>query len=205
MNSLHSTPDVVLVDSGGSNIVSVQSAFLRLGVQTEVSCAAERIRRASHVVLPGVGAAAPGMARLRKTGLDQVLPGLTQPVLGICLGMQLLFESSEESDTPCLNLFPGRARRFEEPQSGRVPHMGWNRLRVTRSSPLLDRLPEMAYAYFVHSYALPTSVFTMASCDYGIEFSALVSRQNFHGVQFHPERSSIVGELILSNFLRLAA
>lgn len=197
--------DVVLIDGGGSNITSVQAALARLGVVAEISCDPERIRRASHLLLPGVGAAAPGMARLRAHGLDRLIPTLTQPFLGICLGMQLLFERSEESDTDCLGILPGPVQRLQPKLCGRVPHSGWNRLDPTRASPLLAGLPDPAYVYFVHGYAAPLGPATVASCDYGQAFSALVSAGNFHGAQFHPERSGPVGSLILRNFLGLSA
>jgi len=200
-----SATDVVLIDGGGSNITSVRAALARLGVEAEISCDPDRIRSASHLLLPGVGAAAPAMARLRAHGLDRLLPALTQPLLGICLGMQLLFDSSEESDTDCLGILPGRVRRLRESDCGRVPHSGWNQLRAQRESPLLAGLPDPAYAYFVHSYAAPIGPTTVASCDYGHNFSAMVSTGNFHGAQFHPERSGPVGSLILRNFLALAA
>lgn len=195
--------DVVMLDSGGTNLASVQFAFERLGVQAELSRDPERIRSASHVVLPGVGAAGPGMQRLRDSGLDQLIPTLTQPVLGVCLGMQLLFEASEEGDTPCLGILCGRLVRFAESRCGRVPHMGWNRVDVVRDSPLLAGLDRDAFAYFVHSYAAPLSAATVASCDYGGPFAAVVSERNFHGAQFHPERSAAVGARLLANFLEL--
>lgn len=196
--------DVVLVDAGGSNIASVQAAFERLGVRSQMSADPARIRAASHVVLPGVGAARPGMKRLVDAGLDTLIAELEQPVLGVCLGMQLLFESSDESDTACLGIVPGRVRRFDEAESGRVPHMGWNRLQVRSRSALLEGIDDGAYAYFVHSYAAPLGAATIAGCSYGREFSAIVSQRNFHGAQFHPERSSAVGSRLLSNFLGLA-
>jgi glutamine amidotransferase len=196
---------VVLVDSGGANIGSVRSALARQGVEPRMSIDAAEIRAASHVILPGVGAGAPGKAPLGARGLDKIIPALTQPVLGICLGMQLLFESSEESDTPCLGVLPGRVRRFDAARCGRVPHMGWNRLEPRRASPLLDGVDGEAYAYFVHSYAAEVTDATVASCDYGGAFAAVVSRGNFHGAQFHPERSARVGARLLRNFLELRA
>lgn len=195
--------DVVMLDSGGTNLASVQFAFERLGVVAELSRDPERIRRASHVVLPGVGAAAPGMRRLRESGLDALIPSLTQPVLGVCLGMQLLFEASEEGDTQCLGILRGRLVRFAEERCGRVPHMGWNRIEVVRDSPLLAGLDGDAFAYFVHSYAAPLTPATVASCDYGGAFAAVVSERNFHGAQFHPERSAAAGSRLLANFLEL--
>lgn len=195
--------DVVMLDSGGSNLASVQFAFERLGVAAALSRDPERIRRASHVVLPGVGAAGPGMARLRAAGLDRLIPTLTQPVLGVCLGMQLLFQSSAEGDTACLGILAGRLERFDGARCGRVPHMGWNRIDGVRDSPLLAGLGADAFAYFVHSYAAPLTAATVATCDYGGAFAAVVSERNFHGAQFHPERSALVGARLLANFLEL--
>jgi len=193
-----------MLDSGGTNLGSVQYAFERLGVRAELSRDPERIRRASHVVLPGVGAAAPGMLRLRESGLDRLIPTLTQPVLGVCLGMQLLFEASAEGDTVCLGILKGRLTRFDEARCGRVPHMGWNRIDAIRDSPLLAGLGRDAFAYFVHSYAAPVTSATVATCDYGGAFAAIVSERNFHGAQCHPERSAAVGARLLSNFLELS-
>ncbi len=200
---MSSAPDVVLVDAGGSNIASVQAAFERIGVSAEMTADAGRIARASHVVLPGVGAARPGMQRLYDAGLTAVIASLKQPVLGVCLGMQLLFERSEEADTECLGILPGEVQKFSESESGRVPHMGWNQLQIERPSALLDGIDSGAYAYFVHSYAAPMAANTLASCQYGRSFAAIVARANFHGAQFHPERSSAVGNRLLKNFLGL--
>lgn len=193
---------VVLVDAGGANIGSVRHALRRLGADASLSSDADEIRAATHVILPGVGAAAPGMRRLRESGLIGVVRGLTQPVLGVCLGMQLLFEHSEEGDTPCLDVLRGRLRRLDD-AAVRVPHMGWNTLRMERPSPLMAGIDAGAYAYFVHSYAAAVGACTLASCDYGGVFSAAVQRENFHGVQFHPERSADVGARLLANFLAL--
>jgi glutamine amidotransferase len=194
---------VVLIDAGGTNIGSVRYALQRLGVEAPLSSDANEIRAATHVILPGVGAAAPGMARLRESGLIDVVRGLTQPVLGVCLGMQLLFEHSEESDTPCLGVIPASLRRFSQDDDRRVPHMGWNSLRIERPSPLLAGIDDDAFAYFVHSYAAPVGSYTLASCDYGNAFSAVVQRDNFYGAQFHPERSASVGARLLQNFIEL--
>lgn len=195
--------DVVMLDSGGTNLASVQFAFERLGVTATLTRDPDRARRATHVVLPGVGAAGPGMARLRESGLDRLIPTLTQPVLGVCLGMQLLFESSAEGDTACLGILRGRLARFDEARCGRVPHMGWNRLDAVRESPLLAGIGRDAFAYFVHSYAAPVTEATVATCDYGGPFAAIVSERNFHGAQCHPERSAEVGARLLANFLEL--
>lgn len=196
--------DVVLIDAGGSNIESVQAAFERLDVRADMTADHDRIRAASHVILPGVGAARPGMQRLIDDGLDHLIRDLRQPVLGICLGMQLLFDASDESDTRCLGILSGRVTRFSELESGRVPHMGWNRLRNVRQSALMDQIDDDGHAYFVHSYAAPVTADTVVAGTYGRSFSAVVSRGNFHGAQFHPERSSVLGSRFLQNFLRLS-
>lgn len=192
----------MIIASGGANIASLQFALERLGVASALSADAGQIREASHVILPGVGAAGDAMHRLRQRRLDTLLPALEQPVLGICLGMQLLFEESDEGRTRCLGLIPGRATRFASVGLP-VPHMGWNTLQVERPSSLLDGFAAGDYAYFVHSYALKLSPATIASSEYGEKFSACVQWRNFYGAQFHPERSSIVGARLLQNFLRL--
>ena len=194
---------VVLVDAGGSNIGSVQAALARLGVAAELTQDPARIAAASHVILPGVGAAAPGMQRLRAANLVEPLRALRQPVLGVCLGMQLLFERSEESDTGCLGVIPGTVARIAAAPGMRVPHMGWNALQLQRPHALLGDLGANAYAYFVHSYAAPVGAATLASCEHGAAFSAIVQHRNFHGMQFHPERSSALGARLLRNFLAL--
>jgi imidazole glycerol-phosphate synthase subunit HisH len=194
---------VVIVATGGANIASLQFALERLGRASEVCADAARIRAASHVILPGVGAAADAMARLRGGGLDAVIPALTQPVLGICLGMQLLHEASAEGETRCLGIIPGTATRFLDAPDRPVPHMGWNTLQVERGCPLLAGFGAADYAYFVHSFALPPSEATVASCRYGARFSACVAWRNFFGAQFHPERSAAVGARLLQNFLAI--
>ncbi len=195
--------DVVIVANGGANIASLQFALQRLQVQSMVSADITRIRAATHVILPGVGAAADAMARLRQAGLHDLLPTLRQPVLGICLGMQLLFEASDEGATECLGVIPGHAARFTEAPGRPVPHIGWNTLDITRDSALTRGLGATDYAYFVHSYALPVSPATVASTDYGTPFSACVEWRNFYGAQFHPERSAAVGARLLKNFVEL--
>jgi glutamine amidotransferase len=196
--------DAVIIDSGGANLASLQFAFERLGAQTRVSADAAEIRSAPRVILPGVGSAGDAMARLRNNHVADLLPSLTQPVLGICLGMQLLFERSEEGETACLGILPDSVRRLQ-PMAGRpVPHMGWNQLSPVREDPLLDGIAPNDYVYFVHSFAAPVSDVTLASADYGIPLSAIVRRGNFWGTQFHPERSARVGARVLANFLKLA-
>lgn len=194
---------LVLLDSGGANIGSVQAAFARLGVDAPVSSDIASIRRATHVVLPGVGAAGSAMARLRTNGLDRLIPTLTQPLLGICIGMQLLFERSEEGDCECLGLLPGAVRRLDEAQGLRVPHMGWNRLKATSAHPLIDGLAD-AWTYFVHSFAVPSSPLALAEAMHGDRFAAVVGHGRVFGAQFHPERSGRAGARFLRNFLELS-
>ena len=194
---------IVIVANGGANIASLQFALQRLEVASAVSADAAEIRAASHVILPGVGAAADAMSRLRRNGLDALIPTLRQPVLGICLGMQLLYEASQEGDARCLGIIPGRAARLAEAHDRPVPHMGWNTLEIRRPCALLEGLADGDYAYFVHSYALDLSAATVASTGYGAPFSACVQWRNFYGAQFHPERSAAVGARLLQNFLAI--
>ena len=199
---------VVLVDAGGTNIGSVRYALQRLGVEAALTSDAEAIRTADKVILPGVGAAGPGMARLQELGLVELMRSLTQPVLGVCLGMQLLCERSQEGDTACLGVIPATVHRFAERPGLRVPHMGWNRLTRRSQHPLLSGLGERDQVYFVHSYAVPVGDYSLATSDFGgsgldAEFSAVIAHRNFHGMQFHPERSAAVGARLLQNFLEL--
>lgn len=201
--------DVVIIDSGGANLASLGFALTRQGARAEVSVDADRIRRASHVLLPGVGAAHDTMARLARHGLDKLIPTLTQPVLGICLGMQLLFEASEEaaagsSQTPTLGVVPGRVTRMAASPTRPVPHMGWNQLEPLRADPLFNGIETGAYVYFVHSFAAPVTADTLAATDYEGRFCAAVRHGNFRGVQFHPERSAGVGARLITNFIALA-
>ncbi len=208
---------VVVIDSGVANIGSVVAALERLQAKVTVSRDWEQIRHAPRVLLPGVGSAAAAMRELDKLQLTALLPTLTQPVLGICLGMQLMFESSLEgsadqvnppagsSPVRCLAMLPGIIQRLPESPGVRIPHMGWNSLKRRHSHPLVDGLSERDYAYFVHSFAAAESDFTLMACTHGISFSAIVARGNFMGAQFHPERSAAVGAKLLNNFLNLNA
>ncbi len=193
--------DALIIDSGGANLASLQYAFARLGAATRVSAEPDAVAAARRVVLPGVGSAADAMRRLRATGLDSVLPRLTQPLLGICLGMQLLYEHSAEGDVDCLGILPQRVRRLQPSPERPVPHMGWNSLQSVQADPLLEGLGALPYFYFVHGYAAPVGPFTLAPVEYGESFSAVVRRANFWGVQFHPERSAAAGARVLANFL----
>lgn len=195
--------DVAIIDSGGANLASLLFALERLGAQAVVTSDLAVIGAAPRVLLPGVGSALAAMQRLNASGVATHLPRLTQPVLGICLGMQLLFLKSEEGPAQCLGILPQTVRKLE-PAAGRpVPHMGWNRLHILRDDPLLEGVAEGEYLYFVHSYAAPVSQATLATAEYGVDVAAVVRRDNFWGTQFHPERSTKAGARILANFLRL--
>jgi glutamine amidotransferase len=195
--------DVVIIASGGANIASLRYALERLDCQSEVSADPRRIASASHVILPGVGAAADAMKRLRERGLHTVIPALEQPVLGICLGLQLLHEASDEGQAECLGVIRGRALRLTAAEGRPVPHMGWNTVEALTPSPLLEGVKRGEYAYFVHSYAVALSEATIASCEYGTPFTACVQWRNFYGVQFHPERSAALGSRLLHNFVNI--
>ncbi|MEO8315755.1 MAG: imidazole glycerol phosphate synthase subunit HisH [Pseudomonadota bacterium] len=200
--------DVAVIDSGGANIASLLFALQRLGARAELTVDPARIRAATHVLLPGVGAAHDAMQRLNANGLATLIPTLQQPLLGICLGMQLLYSASAEAatgqtTTPGLGIVPGRVERMPASTELPVPHMGWNQADVLHDDPLFEGIPGGAYFYFVHSYAAPLSVDTLATCDYGDRFTAAVRRGNFRGVQFHPERSAGPGARLLANFIAL--
>ncbi|MGA2366726.1 MAG: imidazole glycerol phosphate synthase subunit HisH [Steroidobacteraceae bacterium] len=195
--------DAVIIDSGGANLASLRYALDRLGARSAVSCDPALIAAAPRVLLPGVGAAADAMARLRSHGLDRLIPQLRAPVLGICLGMQLLFEHSAEGATSCLGVIAGSVERLRAAPGLPVPHMGWNTLELQREDALLDGLRNSDRFYFVHSFAAPINGCLLASVHYGEARCAIVRQHNFHGVQFHPERSSAAGARILRNFLEL--
>jgi glutamine amidotransferase len=201
-----SNKNIVIIKYNAGNIRSVLFALERLGYTGTVTDDPEAIRQASHVIFPGVGAANSAMPYLRERGLDKVICSLTQPFLGICLGMQLMCRHSEENDTPCLGLFDIAVKKFPDHDANgllvKIPHMGWNQLESPRS-PLFEGLTEDAFCYFVHSYYAELSDFTIATSHYGIPFSSALHRDNFFGVQFHPEKSADVGEVILRNFLEL--
>jgi len=196
-----SSEQLAIIDGGGANIASLTFALERLGVKAVLTTDADVIRNAERVILPGVGAAADAMERLRAAALCEVIAELTQPVLGICLGMQLLFEASEEDDAQCLGIIPGKAGKFTPAPDMPVPHMGWNRVSQVRESGILDGIPDGAHFYFVHSFALPVSDATVGKTDYGVEFSAVVEHNNFVAAQFHPERSGEWGAKLIENFL----
>lgn len=198
-----SATGVAIIDSGGANIASLRFALERLGVDATLTTDSETIRNASHVILPGVGAAAVAMQRLSDFGIDKLIPKLDQPVLGICLGMQLLARASEESNADCLGIFPGVAGKLSASPDAPVPHMGWSRVSVKAEHPLLKGIDDASYFYFLHSYALPVADYALATANHSTEFTAIMAQRNFVAAQFHPERSSTAGARLLANFLQL--
>lgn len=194
---------VAIIDSGGANIASLKFALDRLGVDAVLTTDAEAILTADHVILPGVGAAAAAMRRLTALGLAELIPQLEQPVLGICLGMQLLAEASEEGDAECLGVLPGVAEKLSASPDSPVPHMGWSRVSVTREHPLLKGIDNGSYFYFLHSYALPVADYALATASHSVDFAAILAHRNFFAAQFHPERSSAAGAKLLANFLEI--
>ncbi|MGD8340116.1 MAG: imidazole glycerol phosphate synthase subunit HisH [Gammaproteobacteria bacterium] len=195
--------DPVMIGCCGANLASLEFAFARLGHEIEVSDDPARLAAASHVVLPGVGAARDAMQRLERSGLTDVLPGLDVPVLGICLGMQLLFRHSAEEDAACLGIIDAGIERLPDTPGLPIPEMGWNQVLLDQPSALTEGVESGAYAYFVHSYAAPLGAYTRGETEYGTLFSSVVEQGNFFGTQFHPERSSAMGARILENFLRI--
>lgn len=192
--------NVVIIDYKGGNVQSVKFALERLGVQATLSEDKDVIQRADKVIFPGEGEANSAMKQLRADGLDLIIPTLTQPFLGICLGMQLMCRYSEENNTNMLNIIPLDVMRFQTDL--KVPHMGWNNI-YNLESPVMDGLQEQDYVYFVHSYFVPVSEHTIATCDYPEPFSAAVQNKNFYAMQFHTEKSGPTGTRILENFLKL--
>lgn len=190
---------VVIIDYGAGNIQSIRFALERLGATAVLSHDAEEIQQATHVIFPGVGEASSAMEKLRATGLDKVIPTLTQPVLGICLGMQLMCNHSEEGNTKGLGVFDTEVLRFTTDLN--VPHMGWNT--VEGKGVLFQNIDHNSHFYLVHSYYANVCNDTVASCTYDIPFSAALARDNFYGTQFHPEKSGGVGATLLQNFLNL--
>jgi glutamine amidotransferase len=192
---------VALVDAGGANLGSVRFALQRLGVEATVSGDARVIGQADRVILPGVSTAAMVMRRLRELDLVETLRTLEKPLLGVCVGMQLLYERSAEGDVECLGLLPGEVTRLPGDAAIRIPHMGWNTLQALRSTSLVEGIEAGDHAYFVHSYAAPVTTDCVLSSQHGATFAAVAQRGRVAGAQFHPERSSAVGARLLKNFL----
>lgn len=191
---------VVIIDYGAGNLQSVKFALERLGITPEVSKGHEAISSADKVIFPGVGEARSAMTAINKHGLQDLIPSLKQPVLGVCLGMQLLCEHSVERNTDGIGVFPLTVEKMTG--DIKVPHMGWNEITHLRS-PLFDGLSDGEYMYFVHGYFVPDSQYTIATTDYGIPYASAIQKDNFFGCQFHPEKSSDAGQRILKNFLEL--
>ncbi len=195
--------NVAIIKYNAGNIYSVVNALRRLGVEPVITDSPEELAKASHVIFPGQGSAQTTMEYLRSHGLDDVIRSLRQPVLGICVGQQLLCAHSEEGDVDCIGIFPESVKKFNPVDHElKVPEMGWNRLRGI-SSPLFKGVEEGDYVYFVHSFYVPQCEFTIATADYSVPYSAALHRDNFWTVQFHPEKSGTVGERILRNFLEI--
>jgi glutamine amidotransferase len=190
-----------MIDYGAGNTQSVQYALERIGHRAELTKNPDRIARADKVIFPGVGAAKACMQALQETGITELLPTLQQPVLGICVGMQVMGSHSEEDDTTCLNIIPARVRRISQQHGLKVPHMGWNTLSL--KSEWIPQDCEQAYVYFVHSYVMEIGDWTVATCDYAGTFSAAIRHKNFYGTQFHTEKSGAVGQMILKSFLEV--
>jgi glutamine amidotransferase len=193
--------DVAIIDSGGANIASLLIAFERLQTKAILTSDAEVIKNAERVLLPGVGAARDAMARLTDSGLVDVIRNLQQPVLGICLGMQLLCDGSEEEDVECLGVIPGTVKKLPPKPDHPVPNMGWCSTRFTKAHKTLAGIDDGSYFYYLHSYALPVTGNTLATARHADEFSAIVGHENFIAAQFHPERSSAAGARLLQNFI----
>ena len=199
--------NIVIIDTGCANLSSVRMAIERLGVTARVSKEAADIRAADKLILPGVGTAKAAMHNLQERGLVELIREAKQPLLGFCLGMQMLAQASEEhmggeSDIDCLGIVPGKVKLMQVGDL-RLPHMGWNQVEHDGSHPLFNGIPSGSYFYFVHSYALEVTTATLATCNYGGPFTAVVGKDNFFGAQFHPERSGKAGARLIQNFLEL--
>ena len=189
---------IVIIDYGAGNVRSVQFALERLGYEAICTNDVDKIRDADKVIFPGVGEASSAMKELQRFGLDELIPRLKQPVLGICLGMQLMCSHSAENDTKCMEIFPIDVMKFDDRL--KVPQIGWNRIKDLKTE-LFDGLCEGEYVYYVHSYYVPDNPFSIASTDYGFVYSGAIQKGNFYACQFHPEKSSNAGERILKNFI----
>lgn len=198
---------LTIIDTGCANLSSVKMAIQRLGVEPIVSCDATDIKSADKLILPGVGTAKAAMRNLQERKLVDLIREAKQPLLGFCLGMQMLAQASEESmdgeaDIQCLGIIPGKVKLMQVGDL-RLPHMGWNQIEHDGTHPLFNGIPSGSYFYFVHSYALEVTEATLARCDYGSPFSAVVCKDNFFGAQFHPERSGKLGAQLIRNFLEM--
>jgi len=196
---------IAIVDTGGANHASIQNALLRLGHESTVTLDRNQLSQASHLILPGVGHAAHAMERIHRAELVDFLKTQKKPLLGICLGMQILFGSSEEGDVECLGLLPGRVTRMQASDGFRVPHMGWSQLNTECKSTLLNGISSDAYFYFVHSYKIPKSATTVASARAPQVIPAVIEFDQLYATQFHPERSGEAGAALLKNFIQIGS
>lgn len=192
---------VAIVKYNAGNVESVKNALNRLGIEPILTDDATELKTADKVIFPGVGEASSAMNYLRERNLDEAIKSLRQPILGICLGMQLLCEFSEENSTKCLGILPGKVRKFES-KTLKIPQIGWNNV-FNLQSKLFEGIEENSYVYFVHGFYVAANEATIATADYEIEFSAAIQHENFYAVQFHTEKSGAVGERILANFLKI--
>lgn len=199
-NGAGANQKIAIVNYGAGNIQSIKFAVRRLGEEAILSSDPDEIIAADKVIFPGVGEASSAMKMLRSTGLDKIIPNLTQPVLGVCLGMQLMCESTEEGNTTGLGIFDTKVVKFNN--GLKVPQIGWNKI-FNLKSELFEGVNENDYIYLVHSYYIPECTETIATTEYGVEYTSAIQKGNFYGVQFHPEKSSSAGEKILENFLKL--
>lgn len=199
---------VAVIDNGGANLASLEFALARIGVSVERVSGPDELQKAERAILPGVGAAKDAMQRLERNGLVEALRDFQRPLLGVCLGLQLLFETSSEGDARCLGLLKGKVEELNNSVSANnlpVPHMGWNQLTDVASHPVLDGIRSDDWFYFVHSYCAPLTAETLAACEYGGKFAAVAGKHNIIAAQFHPERSSSAGARLLENFMRWSA
>ena len=193
---------VAIIDYGAGNIFSVQSALRRLGVEPVLTADKDELLSADKVILPGVGEAAYAMEQLRKRGLVEFIPTLKQPLLGICLGMQLLCNHTDEGNVDCLGIIPTNVKRFPTDKGVKIPHVGWNTINRV-SSPIMEGVADASYLYFVHSYYAEMCEWCIVECNYALPFAAALRKDNFYGCQFHPEKSAEIGAKILENFLKI--
>lgn len=193
---------IAIVDYQAGNIGSVANSLSRLNVDFQVTNESDKIKKSDGVIFPGQGRAGPAMKSLRSSGLDEVLIGLEQPFLGICLGMQLMVETLDEDDQKGLGIIPGSCEEFKDVSP--VPHMGWNTINIATKSQLTENISDNSFFYFVHSYAIKTTKkYILATTEYGGEFVSAIQKDNYYGVQFHPEKSAEIGEKMLKNFLKI--
>ena len=194
---------IAIIDYGAGNIASVRNALQRISAECSVTRDPGKILSADGVIFPGQGRAGAAMRELRQKGIDRAIRRIKKPFLGICLGMQLLCRYSEEDNVKCLGIFPGKCRRF--PPTLKTPHLGWNRVNFTRKSPLSFRIPDGSCFYFAHSYYIDADTHVIAQAGYGFDFPAIMQKNNFFAVQFHPEKSGTKGTQLLRNFLKLCS